>query len=326
MLHRRAQNNPSWFAWTLALAGIFTLSCGGNGSGRTEPDAASDGGVVIADAPVADVVIRGPGTDAPLGDGRLAADTMTTPTPDGGGKDASSLDARSADRAFDLMDLLDVASLDGKRSPDAATSDGKAGCTFGNRTYAVGETFKNDCNTCTCQAGGNVACTLMACPVDGAATDAASECKVSTALTFGTDGGNALYHDVNSIDTAGVLTITRTMSGRGGGDGGSTSCSQALPACGTAGAVTAATLTADLADPVVKAGFTSAVTPFYGVDQRPVDGPAFSVTANGHTILVGAACPAGSTSCSLPAGVQRLVDHLKTITTTGLAADVCKKL
>jgi hypothetical protein len=318
MLQRRALNHPIF-----AVAGIFALSCGGNGKNPTEPDAASDGGVVLADAQVADGRVI-PGPDAPLGDLRLAADTAVTPTPDGGRKDATVIDARSADRGFDLLDLLDAPFLDAKRSPDAALADGKAGCTFGNRTYTAGESFKNDCNTCTCQENGNVACTLILCPMDAATTDALPSCKLATALTFGSDGGNALYRDVNSIDTAGVLTISRTMSGRGGGDGGPTSCSQALPACGTAGAVTVATLTADLADPIVKDGFASAVTPFYGVDQRPMDGPAFSVTKDGHTILVGAACPSASTTCSLPESVQRLVDHLRTIATIGLAADVCK--
>jgi hypothetical protein len=161
------------------------------------------------------------------------------------------------------------------------------------------------------------------------ASDAMVECKLPFALTFGYDGGNVIYREVNSLDTAGVLTITRTMSGRGGGDGGSTSCAQALPACGTAGAVTAATLATDLADADVKAGFAAATTPFYGIDQRPADGPAYSVAqADGHTILVGSPCNASSgTPCrAIPAGVQRLVDDLRKAADTTLAASVCKGL
>ena len=29
--------------------------------------------------------------------------------------------------------------------------------------YAVGESFPDDCNTCTCESGGSVSCTEMGC-------------------------------------------------------------------------------------------------------------------------------------------------------------------
>lgn len=35
-------------------------------------------------------------------------------------------------------------------------------CSYNNQTYKNGESFKDDCNTCSCQ-NGQVACTLMAC-------------------------------------------------------------------------------------------------------------------------------------------------------------------
>jgi hypothetical protein len=50
-------------------------------------------------------------------------------------------------------------------------------CAVGDKTYQLGESFKQDCNTCTCTASG-VACTLMACipapdgGADGLALDA----------------------------------------------------------------------------------------------------------------------------------------------------------
>jgi hypothetical protein len=297
-------------------------SCGSNKGTGYLPDASSDSVVTPArdaspaDAPtVADAFMRdlSPGVD------QVSADRA--PSPDGASKDAPlGPDTTSADSR----------PTDSKPSSDLAATDAKAGCSFGDRSYAVGETFKNDCNTCSCQANGTIACTLMACPpTDASTTDGAAECKLPAAITFGFDGGNAIYRDVNRIDTAGILTITRTMSGRGGGDGGSTSCSLALPACGTAGAVTAATLATDLADPDVKAGFAATSTPFYGVDQRPMDGPAYSITqADGHTILVGATCTtsSGSTCLVIPAGVQRLVDDLMKAASTVLAAPVCKGL
>jgi hypothetical protein len=295
------------------------IACGGSKGTRNLPDASTDSVVKTAldaspvDAPaVADAYMRDltPGVDI------VSADR------------APSLDGTSKDAPL----APDTTNPDGKPADsrpwaDSAATDAKTGCTFGDRSYAVGETFKNDCNTCSCQANGNIACTLMACPSDAATTDGATECKLPTAITFGYDGGNAIYRDINRIDTAGLLTITRTTSGRGGGDGGSTSCSLALPACGTAGAVTAATLATDLADAAVKAGFAATSTPFYGADQRPVDRPAYSVTqADGHTILVGSPCTtsSGNACLAIPAGVQRLVDDLTSATSTALAASVCK--
>jgi hypothetical protein len=38
------------------------------------------------------------------------------------------------------------------------------GCVYNGKTYQVGETFKQDCNTCTCFGMNGVACTLIACP------------------------------------------------------------------------------------------------------------------------------------------------------------------
>jgi len=41
------------------------------------------------------------------------------------------------------------------------------GCTVGGVTYAVGDSFASDCNTCFCRADGDVVCTTKACAVDG---------------------------------------------------------------------------------------------------------------------------------------------------------------
>lgn len=301
----------------LALAIGTGISCGSSEGTRDLPDASPDSVVTPArDAALADVPMVADAFMRDVSPGLDTAAADRAPSPDSARKDAPL--------------ASDTTGADSKPTSDIAATDVKAACSFGGRSYAVGETFKNDCNTCSCLADGSIACTAMACPpTDASTTDGAAECKLPGAITFGHDGGNAIYRDVNRIDTAGILTITRTMSGRGGGDGGSTSCSLALPACGTAGAVTAATLATDLADPDVKAGFAAASTPFYGVDQRPVDGPAYSVTQpDGHTLLVGSPCTtsSGSACLAIPAGVQRLVDHLKSAASTVLAAPVCKGL
>jgi len=43
-------------------------------------------------------------------------------------------------------------------------------CSYGSKTYQVGDTFKDteDCNTCRCSSDGLVACTVMACIRDAA--------------------------------------------------------------------------------------------------------------------------------------------------------------
>jgi hypothetical protein len=42
-------------------------------------------------------------------------------------------------------------------------------CFYGGKTYNPGDSFRDDCNTCTCESNGAVACTLMACPTDAGA-------------------------------------------------------------------------------------------------------------------------------------------------------------
>jgi hypothetical protein len=56
-------------------------------------------------------------------------------------------------------------------------SDGQVTtCSYGGKTYNPGDSFRDDCNTCSCGANGQVACTLIGCPTDagsGLAPDAA---------------------------------------------------------------------------------------------------------------------------------------------------------
>ncbi|RLB62452.1 MAG: hypothetical protein DRI90_09045 [Deltaproteobacteria bacterium] len=54
----------------------------------------------------------------------------------------------------------------------SVSDEDEDGCQVGDQTYAVGESFQDadGCNTCTCQDGGAVACTEMAC-LDGCTYD-----------------------------------------------------------------------------------------------------------------------------------------------------------
>jgi len=246
-----------------------------------------------------DAVAPGPDALAPDGSAIPVADAPSqgadaAPPDAGGPADSSAADAHAAadGRATDTPASVDEALADARGSADGVPAE--AGLA-----------------------------------TDAPAADAVVECVVPVTLTFGYEGGNGLYRDVNTLDPPATLTVTRIPNGGRAGDAGVTSCSQALPACGTAGAVTAATLLADLAEPDVQAVFAAATSPFYGVDMRPVDGPAYSVArSDGHSILVGAPCPASDAgSClAIPAGVQRLVDDLQSLASAARAAPACQGL
>ena len=209
------------------------------------------------------------------------------------------------------------------------------GCTQGGQTYAIGEGFNLDCNTCTCTAHG-FACKAKACFNDAghdltSSPDATGECALSANLTFGPDGGNAIYRDVYRL-TVSTFTITRNYSLRAGRDGATTTtCSPILPACGSAAAVTVATINADLADPDVQPLWTlpQDPVPLFGEDLRPVDGPIYSIALDtGHKVLVGSQCasPAMNSCRYIPAGLARLTQDLQKLATSMMADPACKGL
>jgi hypothetical protein len=226
------------------------------------------------------------------------------------------------------------------RPVDAGTdltpvSDGPRTCSYEGRTYAFGEGFSLDCNICSCSNYG-MACTARTCfhdagPDSSFALDAPA-CAVSANLTFGRDGGNAIYWDVNRL-TATAFTITRDYSARAGKPDGamSATCSPVLPACGSTGAVTVATLNADLANADVQAvwGLPQSPVPLFGSDPRPTDGTVYSIALDdGRKVLVGEQCasPAMSSCRFIPAGLVQLVQDLQKLASAMLADPMCKSL
>ena len=227
-------------------------------------------------------------------------------------------------------------------------------CIDGGKTYAIGESFKQDCNTCTCTASG-IACTLMGCqPLgtggaiagtggavagtggsgtggSGGGVDVGSVCALSANLTFGRDGGNSLYWDVNHL-TASAFTLTRNYSLRADRDGAATAtCSPSLPPCGSADLVTLATINADLALPDVQAlwSLPQSPVPLFGTDSRPMDGTVYSIALDdGRKVLVGGQCasPTMSSCRYIPAGLVSLTQDLQKLATAMLADPVCKNL
>jgi hypothetical protein len=162
---------------------------------------------------------------------------------------------------------------------------------------------------------------------DALASDAGTSCLLPTSIRFGNDGGMVIYQDEYRLDPAGTMTITRTYYR--GGDGGTNACSPTLPACGAADVVSISTIAADLTDPDVQAAFAASTPPLFGRDTRPVDGTVYSIAlGSGGSMLVGWACQStSSTPCTpIPAGVQRLVDHLRSLATAMAAQAACAAL
>jgi len=215
--------------------------------------------------------------------------------------------------------------------PDA----GPPTCTSNGKSYAVGESFKIDCNTCTCSAQG-IACTAMACIRDAGIdlspiTDTKASCTLSANLTFGWDGGNALYVDQYRLTNSGI-TLTRNYAYRADRDADTTAtCSPSLPTCGDASTVSVATINADLANADVADLWSLPLSPIplFGTDSRPVDGAVYSIALeNGHKVLVGGQCasPTMSSCRYIPAGLQHLVQDLQSLAKVALADPVCKGL
>ena len=208
------------------------------------------------------------------------------------------------------------------------------GCTQGGQTYAIGEGINLDCNRCTCTAQG-FACTAKACFHDAgpdltSSPDATGECALSANLTFGPDGGNAIYRDVYRL-TVSTFTITRNYSLRADRDSAATAtCSPSLPAC-AASSVTVATINADLADPDVKSLWTlpQDPVPLFGADLRAMDGTVYSIVRDdGHKLLVGSQCasPVMNSCRYISAGLVRLTQDLQKLAASMLTDPVCKGL
>ena len=164
---------------------------------------------------------------------------------------------------------------------------------------AVGESGVDGCSTYC----GKLTCTVDAC----AAVDAGVpvECSLPTWLEFGLYGG--LDGETSTIlDITGTLTVI--LSAR--------SCVSELPACGTACAITVATIAEDLAVPDVQAAFAASSGTPYGVSLVSVDVADFRITlGDRRRIQVGVpCCRFPDLQCQpIPKGVQRLVNDLQSL-------------
>jgi hypothetical protein len=121
-----------------------------------------------------------------------------------------------------------------------------------------------------------------------ASTDAGLDCSsLDGTYKFGTEGGNAPWHDVYTLSGGASVKLDRVPWGFGN-DAGVLSCSGSLGACGTA-ALDITDIKGALRDVANAWGDGSRV---YGEDPRPGDGQVLVVerTSDGKKIVVGGAC------------------------------------
>jgi hypothetical protein len=195
------------------------------------------------------------------------------------------------------------------------------GCTFGGMTYPVGASFPagDGCNTCSCTAGGQVACTLRACPPDAGAP----VCAFDTTYRYGDGGGHVIYEDRTTLTPPSSYQRTRNPVQT---DPPSYACSPALPACNSA-AIDVSDVMRDLADADVQKALAMATPPIYGRDQRPVDGNIFSFLRNdGRGFLAGSPCNGAAACVEIPPGVANLLQTLRALDDQQLKDASCAAL
>lgn len=186
--------------------------------------------------------------------------------------------------------------------PDDGCDDAAEACLYSGGVLAVGESGIDGCSTYSCGSGGKLTCAVGACAVADAGVPVA--CSLPTQVDFGLYGGFMVDDTRNVLDTSGTLTANRVAG----------PCVSKLSACGTACAITVATIAKDLADPEVQTAFASAPGTLFGARLGFGDVANFRIIlGDGRSILVGhPCCRRSDLPCQpIPIGVQRLVNDLK---------------
>jgi hypothetical protein len=191
-------------------------------------------------------------------------------------------------------------------------------CQYNGRTYGAGSSFPSGCNSCSCAAGGQVACTLRACAVDAQATDdmSAPTCSLDRTYGFWADGGLRAYADRSTLTPPSTHTLSRDTFA----NAPPTTCSRAMP-CGNDDSENVGTsdIVLALSHPDVGAALAMASPPFYGTDSRPVDGTVFVFQRDdgrGFTLGDG----------DVPVGLRALQTMLGQLATETIASPSCANL
>ena len=202
------------------------------------------------------------------------------------------------------------------------------GCVLGGVTYPPGPVPSGDnCNTCTCTAGGQIACTARACPPDAGEP---GPCILDATYRYGNTGGHTAYEDQVTLSPPAGYRYARSPRAT---DPIDVSCAPPLPTCGLANAIDGVDIMRVILDADVQAALSKPADPsmplIFGRDNRPVDSPIFRFSrGDGREFFVGGPCMTGSTtSCKeIPAGIARLVTELRALDQQQLADASCAAL
>ena len=176
------------------------------------------------------------------------------------------------------------------------TGSGGAGgivCIHNGVGYPAGAPFPagDGCNTCSCSANGQAACTLIACQPD---------CVFDSSYRFGETGGLVAYEEMITLAPPASYRHTRTPRLT---DPPDVTCAPALPPCNSADGIDVADIMRDIGNADVQKALAMASPPLYGRDTRPVDGSVFELRReDGRGFLVGFACGSVGTGCVEHAG------------------------
>jgi len=206
---------------------------------------------------------------------------------------------------------------DGGVSPDLVPGGENGGlrCESSRGLLRLGQSDTDGCNTCTCELDGRLTCTANVCPLPAAE----DPCSLPFGLVFDPfDRNDSVSYHYELTPPATFHGVRFESPSNPPAPYMIIHCSPTLPECGTPGAVSISTIVQDLTDPEVQAALSGPIVETYGVDNRPSGGVRWSIAVvpgrMGY-IAVGSPCPSSATSsCKpIPAGVQRLVDDLKSL-------------
>jgi hypothetical protein len=134
-----------------------------------------------------------------------------------------------------------------------------------------------------------------------------SGCAFSATYTVDDGAGLAAFEKRTILSPPAMFEYVRMMVP----NGPTTSCTPALPACGSTTKLDVADIETAMADADVQAAFAATTEPFYG-ERNVADGPSFEVQrSTGGKFIVGLECTTRSQTCTpTPPGVHTLVQLL----------------
>jgi hypothetical protein len=200
---------------------------------------------------------------------------------------------------------------------------GGGGCVVGQSVFAPGTSFRaaDGCNTCTCTASRQVACTEIGCQPDAGA------CAFDATYRYGETGGLVAYESTATLSPPASYLYLRTSRIT---DPADLSCAPALPACGAVDLIGADDIMLGISDPAVQQALSASTPPIFGRDPRAYDGTIFQLLrADGHGFLAGETCgvATGPGACpEVPPGIARLVAALRALDQQQLADASCAAL